>query len=69
MATASFAEDVGGAIDVRGFGDLQARLRAMSYHEVRVAHRYNACTCTFASSLCMVLVSNDRLGFLAACHR
>lgn len=34
MAT-SFAGDVGGAFDVRGFGDLQTRLRAMSYLEVR----------------------------------
>ncbi|KAF1318121.1 hypothetical protein FI667_g14240, partial [Globisporangium splendens] len=33
VSSTSFAKDVDGAIDVRGFGDLQARLRSMSYRE------------------------------------
>lgn len=39
----AFAEDAGDAFDVRGLGDLQTRLRAMSYLEVRVAVLVSVC--------------------------
>lgn len=79
MATtsSSFAEEVGGAFDVRGLGDLQTRLRAMSYFEVRVVVVYlPVCMCSFcrpsrltffAYGLAFVINLLSRSGW-RACH-
>ena len=57
MGTDSYGEDATAAVDARSYGELQARLRAMSYTDVR-------CRCF---SPCFFFVWSMRVLLLLLC--